>query len=215
MSLVAGLAWRWRRTSSHRRRRRRRRRPPCRSSRTTIRCRCSPPRKPPPRCRCNGGRSTLHPHLDYQFSYGNGIQSSPGQQQNSIVQQVSPGILFNLGDHWTLDYTPTLNFYSSSRFQKHGGSLRAIGLGNGLWRLVFQRFTTLMPPRPIPNIETAAQTDQQTYSTALNAAYQFNDKMSLDMGLSQNFNYVGNGTSSHQTTCKIWRTPSRGQRWTG
>ncbi len=45
------------------------------------------------------GPVNVHPHLDYQFSYGNGIQSSPGRQQNSVVQQISPGILFNLGDH--------------------------------------------------------------------------------------------------------------------
>ena len=63
------------------------------------------------------GPVTLHPHVGYQFLYGNGLQSSPGQQQSSIVQRVSPGILFNLGDHWTLDYTPTLNFYSSSSFK--------------------------------------------------------------------------------------------------
>ncbi len=63
------------------------------------------------------GPITLHPHLDYQLSYGNGIQSSPGQSHNTLVNQISPGILFNLGDHWTLDYTPTLIYYSSSSFE--------------------------------------------------------------------------------------------------
>ncbi len=47
-----------------------------------------------------------------------------------------------------------------------------------------------------PNIETAAQTDRQNYSTAFNASYKFNDKMSLDTGLNQNLSYVGNGTGS-------------------
>jgi hypothetical protein len=63
------------------------------------------------------GPITLHPHLDYQLSYGNGLQSSPGQPHNTIANQVSPGILFDLGEHWTLDYTPTLIYYSSSSFQ--------------------------------------------------------------------------------------------------
>ena len=44
-----------------------------------------------------------------------------------------------------------------------------------------------------PNVVTAAQTDQQAYSTALNATHQINDELSLDLGLSQNLNYVGNG----------------------
>ncbi len=141
------------------------------------------------------GPVNLHPHLDYQFSYGNGIQSSPGQQYNSIVQQVSPGILFNLGDHWSLDYTPTLYFYSSSRFRDTVDHSVQLGWGTayGDWFLSgSQRFASTSDP----DVETAAQTDQQTYSTALNAAYQFNDKMSLDMGLSQNFYYVGNSASS-------------------
>ena len=141
------------------------------------------------------GPFATHPHVDYQFSYGNGIQSSPGQQQNTIVQQLSPGILFNLGDHWTLDYTPTLFFYSSSALRNTVDHSVQLGWGTAYGAWFFsgsQGFSSSSDP----NIETAAQTSQQNYSTALNAAYQFNDKMSLDIGLSQNFNYVGNGTGS-------------------
>ena len=156
------------------------------------------------------GPVTLHPHLDYQFSYGNGIQSSPGQQQNSIVQQVSPGVLFNLGDHWTLDYTPTLNFYSSSSFQNTVDHSVQLGWGTAYDDWFFsgsQGFASTSDP----NAETAAQTDQKAYSTALNAAYQFNDKMSVDMGLSQNLNYVGNGASptnylQYLANSKSWST---------
>ena len=141
------------------------------------------------------GPVTFHPHLDYQFSYGNGIQSSAGQQQNSIVQTVSPGILFNLGDHWTLDYTPSLVFYSSRSFKNTVDHALQLGWGtaHGDW---FFSGSQGFHSTSDPNIVTAAQTDQQSYSTAFNAAYQFNDKMSADMGLSQNFNYIGNGTTS-------------------
>ena len=141
------------------------------------------------------GPFSVHPHVDYQFSYGNGIQSSPGQQQNTIVQQLSPGVLFNLGDHWTLDYTPTLAFYSSSNLQNTVGHSVQLGWGtaSGDW---FFSGSQSFASTSDPNIVTAAQTDQQTYSTAFNAAYQFNSKMSVDMGLNQNFNYIGNGASS-------------------
>jgi hypothetical protein len=141
------------------------------------------------------GPVTLHPHVSYQFLYGNGLQTSPGQQQNSIVQGVSPGILFSLGDHWTLDYTPTLNFYSSHSFKDTLNHAVQLGWGTAYGDWFFsgaQSFASTSDP----NIVTAAQTDQQTYSTAFNAAYQFNSKMSVDMGLNQNFNYVGNGASS-------------------
>ena len=139
------------------------------------------------------GQLDVHPHVDYQFSYGNGVQSSPGQQQNTIVQQLSPGVLFNLGDHWTLDYTPTLFFYSSSSFRNTVDHNLQLGWGTAYGSWFFsgsQGFSFSSDP----NIETAAQTSRQNYSTALNAAYQFNNKMSLDIGLSQNFSYVGNGT---------------------
>jgi hypothetical protein len=141
------------------------------------------------------GPFAAHPHVDYQFSYGNGIQSSPGRQQDTIVQQLSPGVLFNLGDHWTLDYTPTLSFYSSSNLQDTVDHSVQLGWGTA-YRDWFFTGSQGFHSSSDPNIETAAQTSSQNYSTAFSAAYQFNDKMSLDAGLSQNFNYVGNGTSS-------------------
>jgi hypothetical protein len=156
------------------------------------------------------GPVAVRPHVDYQFSYGDGIQSSPGQQQKSIVQQVAPGVLFNLGDHWALDYTPILYFYSSSSFQNTVDQSVQLSWGTAYRDWFFsgsQGYTSSSNP----NIQTAAQTDLQTYSTALNASYQFNDKMSLDMGFNQNFNYVGNGTITTNylqslANSKMWST---------
>ena len=140
------------------------------------------------------GPVTLHPHLDYQFSYGNGFQSSPGQSQDSIIQQVSPGFLLNAGDHWTLDYTPTLFFYSSSSFQNTVNQSVNLGWGTAYGDWFFSGSQGYVSTSE-PSVETAAQTDEETYTTALDASYQFNDKMSVDMGLSQSFYYVGNGSN--------------------
>jgi hypothetical protein len=156
------------------------------------------------------GPVTVHPHLDYQLLYGNGIQSSPGQQQDTIVQKVSPGVLFNLGDHWTLDYTPTLTFYSSTSFQNTVDQSVQLGWGTAYDDWFFSGSQSYASSSD-PNVETAAQTDQETYSTAFNASYQFNDKMSLDVGLNQNLNYVGNGASptnylQNLANSKAWST---------
>jgi hypothetical protein len=152
----------------------------------------------------------LHPHLDYQFSYGNGLQSSPGQSQNSIIQQLSPGMLVNLGDHWTLDYTPTFAFYSSSSFQDTVNQSVQLSWGTayGDW---FLSGSQSYASTSDPEVTTGAQTDQENYSTALNAAYQFNDKMSADLGFSQSFNYVGNGSTptnylQNLASSKTWST---------
>jgi hypothetical protein len=156
------------------------------------------------------GPVTLHPHVDYQFSYGNGLQSSAGQSEDSIVQQIAPGILLNMGDHWTLDYTPTFVFYSSSAFRDVVNQSVNLGWGTayGDWFFSGSQSCSITSD---PNIETGSQSDQDNYSTALNASYQFNDKMSVDLGLGQTFSYVGNGSTStnelqNLANSKSWST---------
>jgi hypothetical protein len=141
------------------------------------------------------GPVVIRPHIFYQFLYGSGIVSAPGQSQNTILQQLSPGVLFDIGTHWTLDYTPTLNFYSSSGFQNTVDHSALLQWGSA-FRDWFVSASQGYTKTADPETETAGQTGQQTYSTALNATYQFNDKLSAVMGLNQNLNYVANGQSS-------------------
>lgn len=141
------------------------------------------------------GPVVMRPHIFYQFLYGNGVESSPGQSGNTIVQRVSPGAAFDVGAHVTLDYTPTLSFYSSSRFRdtlNHSARLNWGTTYSDWFFGVSQSYSSSSDP----NVETATQTDQQNYSTALNATYHFNGEMSLDMSANQNFNDVGNKSSS-------------------
>lgn len=141
------------------------------------------------------GPVVIRPHLFYQFLYGSGIESGPGESQDTIVQQFSPGVLFDIGAHWTLDYTPTLNFYSSSQFKNsvnHSAQLQWGSAFHDWFVTASQAYTKTSDPQA----ETAGQTDQQIYSTALNATYQFNDKLSADLGVNQNLNYVGSGQTS-------------------
>ena len=63
------------------------------------------------------GILNLRPHVLYQFLYGNGIQSSPGEQAVTAINAFSPGLFLGLGRNVTLDYTPTLRFYSNRKFQ--------------------------------------------------------------------------------------------------
>lgn len=138
------------------------------------------------------GPVTLHPHVDYQLSYGNGVQSAPGQPHNTLINQVSPGMLFNLGDHWTLDYTPTLIYYSSGNFQDALNQSVILSWGSSFGNDWFVNGSQSYVSTFNPQVETASQTSQQNYNTVLNASYQFNGEMSLDMGLNQNFVYYGN-----------------------
>lgn len=141
------------------------------------------------------GALHLYPHFSYTLTYGNNLQPTPGSQANTLVNIFSPGILIKLGTHWNLDYTPTLRFYSSSQFKD--GTDHAVSLSGsttfGDWALGFsQSYSSSSQPL----VETGAQTDQETFLTALNAAYQVNSKISLSLGVDQNFRILGNNAGN-------------------
>ena len=152
------------------------------------------------------GRLALHPHFSYSTSYGNGLSYSAGEQANTWIQQFSPGILVSLGDHWTLDYTPTLRWYSDSHFTDgvdHSGFLQG-QTTFGDWNFgLSQGFSMTSDPL----IETGAQTDQETYSTSIRAGRSLGSKFSMDLGLAQNLRFVdGNSSNQSLTDTKSWST---------
>lgn len=129
---------------------------------------------------------TLRPHVDYQFLYGDGIQVAPGQPESTVIQQIAPGLQLDVGDHWILDYTPTWTVYSNNRFQNTFGQFAQLTGGTvyGNWVLgLSQGFTD----SNLPQAETATQIHQQTYVTAIKGTYTINSKLSLDLGVNQNF----------------------------
>ena len=149
------------------------------------------------------GIFTLRPHPYYRFLYGNGILVKTNQQENTFLNQISPGILLDIGRHWTLDYTPTLNFYSSSQFKDTVDQTVVLTGGTTYedWTLgLSQRFTSTSDPL----VETATQTSQETFTTALTASYQFNDKMSTDLGLDQNIISADQFNSSSEWSTLDW-----------
>ena len=149
------------------------------------------------------GPVSLRPHASYQFSYGSGIQSSPGQQQKTVEQSFSPGVLFVLGAHWTLDYTPTFTFYSDKNFQNSVGHSVTLSGGTvcGDWSLgLSQGFSYSSSPQ----VQTGTQTDEQTYSTQLSAAHAFNSKVSVNLGVSQDFSFPTGFQSTKEWSTMDW-----------
>ena len=149
------------------------------------------------------GPIVLHPHVFYQFTYGSGIQSTPGQQQDTVVQSFAPGVLFVLSPKWTLDYTPTFTFYSGDSFENNVG--QSVTLTGGTtyedWTFGFsQNFTYTSSPQ----VQTGAQTDQQTYTTSLSASRSLNSKMSVDLGISQALNFPSDFQSTREWSTMDW-----------
>lgn len=148
----------------------------------------------------------LHPHLFYSISYGNGIQAQPGSQSKTLINTLSPGIAADIGTHWHLDYVPTLRFYSSHEFED--GVDQSVALNWGTiyadWVLgASQSYVSSSSPL----VETASQTDTETYSTTLNATYQLNTKVSLTFSAGQNLQYLGSvSTNQPLSDSKTWST---------
>jgi hypothetical protein len=149
------------------------------------------------------GPVALHPHVSYQFVYGSGIQSSPTNQSSTVIQTFAPGVLFVMGSHWTLDYTPTFVFYSDKDFEDNVG--HAVALTGATtyedWALgLSQNFAYTTAPQ----VETGTQVKQQTYSTALTASHPLNSKMSVDLGVSQNLIFPSDFESSKEWSTMDW-----------
>lgn len=141
------------------------------------------------------GPFIVRPSVLYEFTYGNGILVAPAQPQNTIVQEFSPGIALQAGSHWTLNYAPTFNFYSSSAFRNSVDQSAQLQWGTS-WRNWFLSASQGYVYTDFPEVQTAGQTALQTYSTAVNAVYQMNDRLSLSMGLDQTLNYTGGNTQN-------------------
>jgi len=152
------------------------------------------------------GPVIFHPRVNYRFLYTDGLQATPGSQSKTVVQDLSPGLLVDLGPDWVLDYAPTLRFYSSPAFRDgvdqsfdvHGG------VSYDQWRFgLTQSFTDSSSP----TVETGSQVDTQSYATGLSVGCQVNQIMSLDLGGSQNLEYASGSSSvgSLQST-REWST---------
>lgn len=126
---------------------------------------------------------TVRPHFSYRYLYGDGIRSGPSRQENTSVHTVSPGVLFELGPRWQIDYTATQTYYSSDAFRDRlSHTARATGgAGYGNLALTFNyRFSDTSAPLA----ETAEQTRQQTHNASLSAGYSLGSRTGLTSSVS-------------------------------
>jgi hypothetical protein len=146
------------------------------------------------------GPVTLRPHFNYQITYGDGLQSAPGQPQTSVVQTFSPGVLVNIGTHCSLDYTPSLYFYSNPQFKDTLDQNVSLIWGTSFEDWTFG-FTQGFSAADDPLVQTGTQTSTRAYNTSLSASYRMNSVMSIDTSLNQSVTDADQFTSS-----KLWST---------
>jgi hypothetical protein len=145
----------------------------------------------------------FRPHGDYQFLYVNGMLASPSNLQNTFVHTITPGIAVDLGKHWTFDYSPSFVFYSDSAFHNavnHNVSLN----GRTHYEDWLFNFSQTYSHSDATLSDTATQTKDDNFSTAIDVSHQLNDKFSFDLNLSQNLNFVQNLQDSRTWSTLDW-----------
>lgn len=130
------------------------------------------------------GPVSVRPHVDYRFLYADGLPVAQTGHVASIVQGVSPGVFFGIGNHWTVDYTPTWTTYSSKDFRDtldHDARLT--------WGTTYEDWTFGLSQSYVsssePLIETGTQTEEQTLLTGLTASYRFSSQLWTDLSVEQ------------------------------
>lgn len=152
------------------------------------------------------GIARLHPSVFYRLMYGDGLNYSPGNSAKTWINEIAPGMLVNIGEHWTLGYTPTLRYYSSKQYKDtldHSVFLN----GSVAYKDWVFGLTQSYANTSEPLIETGAQTDQQIFNTGLMAGYAINSTTSLELGLNQNLRYSTQSVQGQQyNDVQSWST---------
>jgi hypothetical protein len=148
------------------------------------------------------GDLVLRPEFEYQYLYGNGIQSEPGKSNNTAIQNITPGLAVDLGSHWTADYTATWNEYSSSAFHDYIAQYFDLAGGTtiGDWNVgISGNYQTSSSPL----IETAEQTTQRVYTAGATASYGLTGASLLELGVEQTIEYA-DGIVSREWSTTDW-----------
>ena len=149
------------------------------------------------------GPFSVYPHLLYTLSYGNGLEAQPGKNSTTAINTIAPGVLFRMGHHWTMDYTPTLAFYSNPLFRDTTGQSVAL-YGYTTYRDWTLNLAQSYLDTTQPLVETGTQVEQVLYATALSAIWQMNGKMSLQLSVNQNFRFIEAFNDLHEWTTTDW-----------
>ncbi len=145
------------------------------------------------------GPVVLHPRVGYGLSYGTGLQSQPGQARKSAINSLSAGFGLDWGRHWELGYSAGAAFYSDPKFKTsvdHSVTLR----GHTTYEDWSFNLTQGVAISSDPLVETAQQTDQQTYSTSLGASYQINNALSAALTAGQQLHSASGFSNSVGST---------------
>lgn len=129
------------------------------------------------------------PHADYQFIVAHGLLAAPGDTENTTIQQFSPGLLVDLGRHWSVDDTMTFDDYSNKRFGSAFNNALTL-VGQTVYTDWIFGFEQLADYSSTPLIQIAQQADVQTYSTLATGHHEVSENVSMDLLVEQDLYFI-------------------------
>ena len=148
------------------------------------------------------GPFRLRPHADYRFTYATDISTAPGAREDVAMHAISPGITFE-GTHVSLDYTPTLTYYTKGDLEDHIDHRVSIAAGFGYGDWVFSLAHSYNKSGGVTT-ETATQVDRDTHATSIAASRLLTEKLSLDLTASQTLLFADEFNSTRQWSTMEW-----------
>jgi hypothetical protein len=146
---------------------------------------------------------TLNPHLYYRFLYEYGVQVRPNHPETTLIDTFAPGITVEIGPQWTIDYTANWDVYSNSAFKNTlGHSVSIVGMSTlDDWTV---KLTQGYVYSSEPLVETAVQTTEQDYKTAIDISRELGRQFLTETVLNQDLRYALLFTDSYQWSVDEW-----------
>jgi hypothetical protein len=127
----------------------------------------------------------LSGHIVYRIQSARGVPTGPGERYSTTINEVSPGITWAIGNHWSLSYSPTWTFYTNDALRDSVDHTATLS-----WRTRYQnwRFNAHHRTSTADSviIETGRQTKRRHYQTMVGASSDLNSWLSWDHRLRYN-----------------------------
>jgi hypothetical protein len=129
------------------------------------------------------GPVELHPRLSYSHMFSDGLPVGGNERTSSQVRTTAAGISADLGQYWTFDYSPTWVSYDSGKMSDSFDQSFDLSGAKSFQDLSFQLSQSYSDVNTTL-VETARQTEQQSWGTHLGVGYNYSPKLKLHISLS-------------------------------
>jgi hypothetical protein len=149
------------------------------------------------------GALSLTPYINYNVTYGDGILRVPGEPTNTAIHSFTAGVGARYGKYTSFDYSVTQTIYSSRLLENNAGDNASVTYGRSYesWQWGFTQSYSSSKPFLV---ETAQQTDHQTYSTGLNFGYDFGERTRVGLNAVRSVREAGPTATSAGWTGSDW-----------